>query len=250
MSNINSMSSKTWSSLSATAAAAAAGCTDLKDRTATVPTTMALHADVARLNAVLEGLLADFCPLSHRLGIPLGNSVVVRPKEPCPQRIDCRLTSFARCQVGDHTVMINNLIADGGYAFVYKERTVHSGCDWRRSISFFACLQATDVATGKEFALKKMICGDKESYDIACKEARFMQQLSPHPNIVQLHATSEIKGSSGTEVYFLMDLCTGGTLIDIMDRFEKKRSSSFPPLSVGCNHVFCFCLISSRGGVL
>jgi len=136
--------------------------------------------------------------------------------------------------------MINNLIADGGYAFVYKERTAHSGCDWRRSISFFACLQATDVATGKEFALKKMICGDKESYDIACKEARFMQQLSPHPNIVQLHATSEIKGSSGTEVYFLMDLCTGGTLIDIMDRFEKKRSPRFPPCQLAAIMFFAF----------
>ena len=87
----------------------------------------------------------------------------------------------------------------------------------------FDCFQATDVSTGEEFALKKMICGDKESYEIARKEARVMQQLAPHPNIVQLHATSEVQGSGGTEVYFLMDLCTGGTLYNIMERFEKKR---------------------------
>ena len=53
-----------------------------------------------------------------------------------------------------------------------------------------------------------------------------MKQLAPHPNIVQLHAVSEIKGQGGvTEVYFLMDLCTGGTLYNIMERFENQKLS-------------------------
>jgi len=60
-------------------------------------------------------LLPSSCHVSSpfRWGIPLGNSITV----------------------GDQTVVINHLIADGGYAFVYH---------------------ATDVASGVEYALKKV----------------------------------------------------------------------------------------------
>lgn len=53
-----------------------------------------------------------------------------------------------------------------------------------------------------------------------------MRQLSPHPNVVQLHAVEQKKGSGPEqEVYFLMDLCTGGTLYNVMERFEEQHLS-------------------------
>ncbi len=50
-----------------------------------------------------------------------------------------------------------------------------------------------------------------------------MRQLSKHPHAVQLidayeHSVEDGGRSVGTEVYLLMELCTGGSLADIMKR--------------------------------
>lgn len=78
------------------------------------------------------------------------------------------------------------------------------------------------------YALKRMLCQDAESRSIAEKEIRMMKLLKGHPNIAQYIASTsrENRQSSTTamEYFILMELCTGGSLIDLIKRRQSSNS--------------------------
>lgn len=120
---------------------------------------------------------------------------------------------FVRQQVelGDQKLRVRRVIAEGGFAFVFV---------------------AQDITTGKDYALKRLLANDEEKNKAVMQEIRFLKKLSGHPNIIQFIAAASIdKSSSGhgqAEYLLLTELCSGGQLVDILNR----RSS---PL--GCDEV-------------
>ncbi|XP_060080705.1 cyclin-G-associated kinase-like [Ylistrum balloti] len=114
-------------------------------------------------------------------------------------------------ELGDQKLRVRRVIAEGGFAFVFV---------------------AQDIATGKDYALKRLLANDEEKNKAVMQEIRFLKKLSGHPNIIQFIAAASIdKSTSGhgqAEYLLLTELCSGGQLVDIMNR----RST---PL--GCDEV-------------
>eukprot|EP00347_Sterkiella_histriomuscorum_P002274 403368786 len=90
--------------------------------------------------------------------------------------------------IGHRTVKIDRKISEGGYAFVY---------------------QVSDVNTYAQYALKKLA---------------ITRQLGEHENIVRFIDASMIKDGTGSYIMILSELCTQGTLFDVLTKYDGKLS--------------------------
>mmetsp|Transcript_8702 Transcript_8702/g.21083 ORF Transcript_8702/g.21083 Transcript_8702/m.21083 type:complete len:844 (-) Transcript_8702:203-2734(-) len=99
-------------------------------------------------------------------------------------------------------------IAEGGFAYV-------SICK--------------DSKTGDQYALKKMICQDKKSLDMANQEVAILASLPEHKNIIRFYQSALIELATGggpvkKEIVMLLEYCPGGTLLDwILSRGSQMR---------------------------
>eukprot|EP00931_Biecheleriopsis_adriatica_P004999 TRINITY_DN106577_c0_g1_i1.p1 TRINITY_DN106577_c0_g1~~TRINITY_DN106577_c0_g1_i1.p1 ORF type:complete len:652 (+),score=155.57 TRINITY_DN106577_c0_g1_i1:118-1956(+) len=86
--------------------------------------------------------------------------------------------------------------------------------------AFGAVLKVTCSRSGQTFALKKIACAENthvaSSFDSAEREAKILSQLPTHPNIIQCFGFAIDKGSKGS-VKLLLELCSGGHLLDYQD---------------------------------
>ncbi|XP_011336649.1 cyclin-G-associated kinase isoform X2 [Ooceraea biroi] len=75
-----------------------------------------------------------------------------------------------------------------------------------------------DVATGKEYALKRLIAVDEDANGIIVQEIETLKRLSGHPNIIQfLYAQRlEREDRKGYEYLVVTELCPGGTVADVL----------------------------------
>ncbi|CAD8185132.1 unnamed protein product [Paramecium pentaurelia] len=98
-----------------------------------------------------------------------------------------------------------NLIAEGGYGFI-----------WR----------AIETKTRKFCVIKKIICQSKEAIEQAQQELDLHRRLQ-HPNIVKCYngVIKFNKKINQTIAYMVLELCEGGTLIDLLKRYNEKRLS-------------------------
>ncbi|CAD8151669.1 unnamed protein product [Paramecium octaurelia] len=98
-----------------------------------------------------------------------------------------------------------NLIAEGGYGFI-----------WR----------AIETKTRKFCVIKKIICQSKEAIEQAQLELDLHRKLQ-HPNIVKCYngVIKFNKKLNQTIAYMVLELCEGGTLIDLLKRYNEKRLS-------------------------
>lgn len=110
-----------------------------------------------------------------------------------------------KVQVGNHRVVIEKYLSEGGFAHVYVVRDPSS--------------------TKKEtLVLKRVAVPDKESLVEMRTEVDTMKKLQGHRHIVTYidsHA-SQLKGG-GYEVFLLMEHCAGGGLIDFMNTRLQNR---------------------------
>ncbi|KAL6259571.1 hypothetical protein P5V15_009489 [Pogonomyrmex californicus] len=92
---------------------------------------------------------------------------------------------------------VTRLIAEGGWALVFA---------------------VEDVATGKEYALKRLIAVDEDANRTVIQEIDTLKRLSGHPNIIQfLYAQRlEREDRKGYEYLVVTELCPGGTVADIL----------------------------------
>ncbi|XP_077262396.1 cyclin-G-associated kinase isoform X2 [Temnothorax americanus] len=92
---------------------------------------------------------------------------------------------------------VTRLIAEGGWALVFA---------------------VEDVATGKEYALKRLIAADEDANRAIIQEIETLKRLSNHPNIIQfLYAQRlEREERKGYEYLVVTELCPGGTVADIL----------------------------------
>ena len=96
--------------------------------------------------------------------------------------------------IEERQYVLTSLIAEGGFAYVYKAR---------------------DAASGERFAVKKVITQDRAAVQIAETELNFLRTLPPHPNIIRLAGGSKqpsSTGGGGHEYLFALELCSGGAL--------------------------------------
>uniref|UniRef100_A0A3B3ZSK8 J domain-containing protein n=1 Tax=Periophthalmus magnuspinnatus TaxID=409849 RepID=A0A3B3ZSK8_9GOBI len=96
-------------------------------------------------------------------------------------------------ELGDMKLRIKRVIAEGGFAFVYE---------------------AQDMASGKDYALKRLLSNEEEKNKEIIQEVCFMKKLSGHPNMVQFCSAASIsKEESDTgqaEFLILTELCKAG----------------------------------------
>ena len=106
--------------------------------------------------------------------------------------------------IGHRQLRVLDLLAEGGFAFVYK---------------------AEDVETGQLFALKRMLIQDDENLGLAETEIEIMKKLAGKPYVIQLlgQTKRKIEQPRATEYHLLMELCTGGTLMDLITRRNRRR---------------------------
>ncbi|KAI0879251.1 hypothetical protein GGS24DRAFT_440118 [Hypoxylon argillaceum] len=111
-----------------------------------------------------------------------------------------------KIQVGEHRVVIQRYLSEGGFAHVYLVRLPRP-------------IDGTDQAV-----LKRVAVPDKETLRAMRTEVETMKRLKGHRPIVTYldsHA-SELKGG-GYEVFLLMEYCDGGGLIDFMNTRLQHR---------------------------
>jgi len=113
----------------------------------------------------------------------------------------------APISIGDRRVLLKDKLGEGGYAYVYT-------CE--------------DCETGEMYALKRMLGQDEDSKQLAEKEITVMKSIGHEKNIVRLNAAGKRPGANGaTEYFILMELCTGGSLIDFIKRQNNVRLPEF-----------------------
>lgn len=111
-----------------------------------------------------------------------------------------------KIQCGNHRVVIQKYLSEGGFAHVYL-------------VKLPSPVNGTDQAV-----LKRVAVPDKESLRGMRTEVETMKRLKGHKAIVTYidsHA-SELRGG-GYEVFLLMEFCNGGGLIDFMNTRLQHR---------------------------
>ncbi|OTB06823.1 hypothetical protein M426DRAFT_318537 [Hypoxylon sp. CI-4A] len=111
-----------------------------------------------------------------------------------------------KIQVGNHRVVIQKYLSEGGFAHVYLVKLPRP-------------VDGTDQAV-----LKRVAVPDRETLRGMRTEVETMKRLKGHKTIVTYidsHA-SELKGG-GYEVFLLMEYCNGGGLIDFMNTRLQHR---------------------------
>ncbi|KAI2464190.1 kinase-like protein [Annulohypoxylon bovei var. microspora] len=111
-----------------------------------------------------------------------------------------------KIQVGNHRVVIQKYLSEGGFAHVYLVKMPRP-------------VDGTDLAV-----LKRVAVPDRETLRGMRTEVETMKRLKGHKTIVTYidsHA-SEL-GGGGYEVFLLMEYCDGGGLIDFMNTRLQHR---------------------------
>lgn len=111
-----------------------------------------------------------------------------------------------KVQVGNHRVIIDKYLSEGGFAHVYVVRLPKP-------------VDSSEVAV-----LKRVAVPDKAALANMRTEVETMKKLRGHRHIVKYidsHA-SQLKGG-GFEVFLLMEYCSGGGLIDFMNTRLQNR---------------------------
>lgn len=107
-------------------------------------------------------------------------------------------------KIGSRTVQEERLLSEGGFGFVYLVR---------------------DVTSGAPYVVKKILCQDRERFEVACREVELFEKLPVHPNLVKYYGhTVEKSDARNREVVILMEYCPGGHLYDMM----QKHGSAVP----------------------
>ncbi|XP_008549661.1 cyclin-G-associated kinase [Microplitis demolitor] len=105
---------------------------------------------------------------------------------------------------------VNRLIAEGGWALVFA---------------------VEDIATGKEYALKRLIAVDEEANKSIIKEIETLKKLSGHTNVIQYLCAQRVEREDrrGCEYLIVMELCPGGNLADVL-RGTSANSMTLPQI--------------------
>ncbi|TIC68979.1 kinase-like protein [Wallemia mellicola] len=116
------------------------------------------------------------------------------------------LSKSTKIKVGIHNVYIDRFLTSGGYAHVY------------------ICTSSTPINNTYKHVLKRIAVDNLDDLKLVGNEVEIMKLLSNSSNIVNLIDAAAYKlPQGGHEVFILMEYCSGGALIDLMNRHLKTR---------------------------
>ncbi|THH08480.1 hypothetical protein EW145_g2682 [Phellinidium pouzarii] len=108
--------------------------------------------------------------------------------------------------VNKYNVQVERFLSQGGFAHVYLVRT------------------AEPVFNTTRHVLKRIAVSDEAMLNDVKKEVDIMRILRGHPNIVYLIDAAWHRMPNGMfEVFILMEFCSGGGIIDMMNRRLRER---------------------------
>ena len=112
---------------------------------------------------------------------------------------DSGRASGRQYRIESKTVQEERLISEGGFGFVYLVR---------------------DIQTNTPYVVKRILCQDRERYELASREIDILQRLPNHCNLVKYfgHTVEKCEGGS-REVLILLEYCPGGHLYDMMQKY-------------------------------
>ncbi|GAM19899.1 hypothetical protein SAMD00019534_030740, partial [Acytostelium subglobosum LB1] len=112
-------------------------------------------------------------------------------------------------KIGGYQLNVVKQIAEGGFSYVYLVK---------------------DANTGKQFALKRILVRDNEELANVKHEIDIMQLVKHHKNIVKFIDYNHSKSTN--EVFILMELCSGGHLVDLMMKRQQNRFTEVEVLGI------------------
>jgi len=111
--------------------------------------------------------------------------------------------------IDGHQVAQGELLADGGFAYVYR---------------------GSDLRTGEPVAIRRVLLQDAQSMEHARAEIAILRRMPPHKNVVRFLGAEIFSSASGAhskaaaEAVSLFELCCGGTLLARLERaFDAAR---------------------------
>ena len=105
--------------------------------------------------------------------------------------------------INGKSVVEEKLLSEGGFGFVYLVR---------------------DQNGSSKYVVKKILCMDKENFDMAMREVELLEKLPIHPNLVKYYGHTIMKDARNREVVIMLEFCSGGHLYDLM----KKHPEGVP----------------------
>lgn len=151
--------------------------------------------------------MSSSAPFSHPAASSIPHrSAAYRPPAATSNAPPGTFAPGTKVQVGNHRVVVEKYLSEGGFAHVYLVRVPKTA-------------DSTEVAV-----LKRVAVPDKEALANMRTEVETMKKLKGHRHIVTYmdsHA-SQLKGG-GYEVFLLMEYCSGGGLIDFMNTRLQHR---------------------------
>jgi serine/threonine protein kinase len=80
----------------------------------------------------------------------------------------------------------------------------------------------SDPNSGTQYALKKVVLHNKDTLNIIKNECQIWKELTSHNNIVTFVDAKQ----QGDSIHILSELCTGGTLLDLLEKYNGKMTEA------------------------
>ncbi|BEI91422.1 uncharacterized protein CcaverHIS019_0402420 [Cutaneotrichosporon cavernicola] len=132
-------------------------------------------------------------------------------------------------RVGQHAVRVERYLSEGGYAHVYLTSSEKPVYPPKRS--------NTKGRWGEKgyttHCLKRIAFEDESVWRDVSREIEVMKALPPNPHLIQYLDSSHHRLSNGTyEVFILMEFCSGGGIIDLLNKRLRDRLKEIEILNI------------------
>ncbi|KAK9900495.1 hypothetical protein P389DRAFT_165845 [Cystobasidium minutum MCA 4210] len=138
-------------------------------------------------------------------------------------------------KIGEHEVTIERFLSEGGFAHVYVVRSSRP-------------IPSPSGSSEVLHVLKRVAVPDKPTLKEVRWEVDVMKLLRGHKHIVNLIEASAapIPGTAGYEVFILMEYCSGGGIIDMMNTRLQNRLTEAEILTIFSDVVEAVCWMHTR----
>nr|XP_018263731.1 NAK protein kinase [Kwoniella dejecticola CBS 10117]OBR85889.1 NAK protein kinase [Kwoniella dejecticola CBS 10117] len=148
---------------------------------------------------------------------------------PPPQRHKGTLAPGQIVKVGDQTVRIERYLSEGGYAHVYlttSDKPIYPPTRGEKKGRWGEKGYA-------EHCLKRIAFEDDAVWIDVKKEIEVMKSLPPNPHLIQYLGSAHSRlPSGGHEVFVLMEFCSGGGIIDLLNKRLRDRLKEIEILNI------------------
>lgn len=118
---------------------------------------------------------------------------------------------------------LQHLIGEGTYGEVFSAKDKQTGKKVAVKVKFkFDCVSSRQIKCLPQQILESI----SENLEEIEEEFMVLRDLSKHPNLTEFHGIFLSKGKNAEEdqLWFVMELCTGGSITDLVHELRQKNS--------------------------